>query len=115
MLNMDLQKYRWSKAYESAEEELVQLLNMKNIDAEAWTAEADQVFEPSVYALDRRLWCAEGSISITPAGGKTVSLQPGDTLDIPAYLVHGAVAGINGAVCYESPAPNLNPPLSADA
>jgi hypothetical protein len=106
---MELKKYRWSKAYESAEEELVLLLAAKNIQTVHWIAEADEVFADSMYGLERRLWCAEGSIKIIVAGNKDVSLQPGDALDIPAYTVHGALAGINGAICYEFPTPADNP------
>ncbi len=45
---------------------------------------------PRVHALDRKLWCAEGSIIFT-VDGKKISLQAGDALDIPAYIVHSAL------------------------
>ncbi len=107
---MDLRKYRWSRDYESAEEELENLFVAKHISADRWAAEAGQVFATHMYALDKRLWCAEGSINVT-VNGKPISLQPGDTLDLPAYTAHEAVAGISGCVCYESPRQALNPPL----
>lgn len=107
---MDLRKYRWSRDYESAEEELQNLLVAKNIAADRWAAVAGQVFATHMHALDKRLWCAEGSINVT-VNGKPISLQPGDTLDLPAYTPHEAVAGISGCVCYESPRQVLNPPL----
>ena len=107
---MDLRKYRWSKDYESAEEELEGLLAAMNITAERWTAEAGQAFATHQQALDKRLWCAEGSITFT-VNGKTISLQPGDALDLPGSTAHAALAGISGCVCYESPAPALNPAI----
>lgn len=107
---MDLRKYRWSRDYESAEEELENLLVAKDITADRWTAEAGKAFTTHRHALDKRLWCAEGSITYS-VNGKLISLQPGDTLDLPAYAPHEAVAGISGCVCYESPRQVLNPPI----
>jgi quercetin dioxygenase-like cupin family protein len=101
---MQLRKYRWSKHYESAEEELVQLLAVKNIDAERWTAEPGETFEPHVHPVDTQIWCAEGSIVFTiDTDGKRISLQPGDTLELPANTMHEASAGMSGCVCYEWP------------
>lgn len=99
---MSLRKYRWSKYYEAAEEELVALLNKRRIDTERWIADSMQDFEPSVSTSDKQIWCAEGSIIYTVDGDKQFSLQPGDTLDIPAGSNYEATAGISGCVCYES-------------
>lgn len=114
---MTLRKYRWSRDYESAEEELLRFLHNRNIDTERWHAEAGEKFEPHYHAQDKRLWCAEGSIIMTvtdPATNtaKPISMQPGDSLDLPAGTVHEAVAGISGVVCYESPKTAENPPVS---
>lgn len=106
---MQLRKYRWSKHYESAEEELVDLLATKNIDAERWTAEAMETFEPHVHPKDKQLWCAEGSIVFVVNGSERISLQPGDTLELPANTMHEATAGMAGCVCYEWPRTADNP------
>lgn len=98
---MKLRKYRWSKVYESAEEELLAIMRTKNIEFERWIGEPAEVYEPHVHAYDKTLWCAEGSI-IFEVDGQHVSMQPGDTLDMPANTMHEAVAGIGGCVCYES-------------
>ena len=98
---MQLRKYRWSKHYESAEEELVGLLRLKNIKAERWTAEAGEEFAPHSHEYDKQLWCAEGSI-VLRISGKNYSLQPGDALDLPANTIHEATTGLTGVVCYEA-------------
>jgi hypothetical protein len=64
-----------------------------------------------MHELDKKLWCAEGSI-IFIVNGKAMSLQPGDGLDLPAYTAHQAVAGFSGCVCYESPPANPVLPVS---
>jgi quercetin dioxygenase-like cupin family protein len=98
---MQLRKYRWSKHYESAEEELHRFLQGKRIKAERWEAEAGHEFEPHSHDFDKHLYCAEGSISLT-ANGRTFSLQPGDGLDLPANTIHHARTGLAGVVCYEA-------------
>ncbi len=98
---MNLRKYRWSKDYESNEEELQRIFVTKQIAAERWAAEAFEPFPEHSHDYDKRLWCAEGSIRFS-VGDQQFSLQPGDALDLPAGKVHSAVAGISGCVCYEA-------------
>lgn len=107
---MQLKKYRWSRDYESAEEELLMMFSLKNIISERWTAEGDEVLAPRLHALDRKLWCAEGSITLT-VDSKKISLQAGDALDIPAYTVHSALGGFSGCAIYESPVTKDNPAI----
>jgi len=105
---MHIRKYRWSKTYESAEEELVALLELKQITASRWSLEAFEQVEPHTTTADKRIWCAEGSIVFT-LNDQTYTLQPGDTIDIPAGTVQSATAGLNGYSCYESPVPADKP------
>jgi len=107
---MKLRKYRWSRDYESAEEELVRMLAHKNITAERWIAEEYEVFSPHKHPLDKQLWCVEGSIEFIIAG-KPIWLQAGDAFDLPAGTVHEAKAGFSGVVCYESPILSANPTI----
>ena len=100
---MQLRKYRWSKHYESAEEELVDLLAAKRIDATRWAVEPMDVLAPQTKQYDKQVWCAEGSIIYMVNGNERFSLQPGDTLEIPANSMHEATAGMAGCVCYEWP------------
>jgi quercetin dioxygenase-like cupin family protein len=100
-IEMNLKKYRWSKHYESAEEELVKILDAKNIKAERWTAEEYEDFPTHEHDNDTRVWCVEGSITFL-IDGKEISLQTGDVLDLPAKIKHTATAGFSGCACYES-------------
>jgi len=97
---MNVRKYRWSKHYESAEEELIELLAVKHITASRWSLEAGAVLPPRSQAQDKTIWCADGTI-IYEIAGKQFSLQPGDTLDIPANTIVQATAGLFGCSCYE--------------
>ena len=99
-MSMELRKYRWSKDYESAEEELQRLFVTRNIDPIRWEAESGEDIESKTAEEDTRLWCAEGSFMITVAS-KQFSMQPGDTLDIPKGSEYNAKAGIAGCVVYQ--------------
>ena len=98
---MNLRKYRWSKDYESNEEELQNLFATKHITADRWSADEFQEFSVHSHDYDKKLWCAEGSVRFT-VKQEQFSLQPGDALDLPAGTSHQAVAGISGCVCYEA-------------
>jgi quercetin dioxygenase-like cupin family protein len=99
---MQLRKYRWSKAYESAEEELVEMLAAKQIPALRWAAEEDAELPTRQHDFDMHLWCAEGQLLVT-AADKMYSLQPGDTLEIPANTDYDILVRFGGCVCYEAP------------
>ncbi|MDB5182606.1 MAG: Cupin 2 conserved barrel domain protein [Candidatus Saccharibacteria bacterium] len=109
---MILIKYRWSKHYESAEEELVDILASKKIVAERWHAEEYEEFKPHKHPADKQLWCTEGSI-VFKVNDKEITLQTGDALDLPANTVHEAKAGFSGCVCYEYPRIADNPSVEA--
>ena len=100
---MGIQKFRWSRVYESSEEELVELLQAQNTTAERWTAEEFKQFQIPNTQSASTIWCAEGSLTVQ-AGGSKISLQPGDGLRISANSNLTAAAGISGCVCYESTA-----------
>lgn len=87
-------KFRWSKVYESSEEELTAFLQSRNIQNERFAVEAGS--EPLERTTDHplRLWCAEGSLTVATEG-MTIPLQPGDGLQIGAqsYVLQPGIAG----------------------
>ena len=98
---MQLRKYRWSKVYESAEEELVALLKQRQIEAIYWQGEDGEEVSERQFAVDTQLWCAEGQLVVT-ADSTVYSLQPGDVLDIPADTVVAMHVGFGGCAIYKS-------------
>ena len=98
---MSFKKYRWSKDYEAAEEELEKLLARLGHDLNRWELAAGERLPLQQRQNPRRLWCAEGSVTLVIAG-KSIGLQPGDAITIdPSQSVAG-VAGVAGVVCYEA-------------
>jgi mannose-6-phosphate isomerase-like protein (cupin superfamily) len=94
-------KSRWSKVYESSEEELIDLLEALGVTADRLEFEAFHTIEPRHHDNDTRLWCAEGSAVFT-VDSKSISMQPGDTLAIPSGTTYEAEAGISGCVYYQA-------------
>jgi quercetin dioxygenase-like cupin family protein len=95
---MKLKKSRWSKVYESSEEELAEFLRAKHIASRIWDIPP---FEKSAETFSEAttLYCAEGSLAFR-AEGASISLQPGDILQVPAGTAYEIEAGIAGYVCY---------------
>lgn len=97
---MELQKFRWSRVYESSEEELQDYLESKGLHAERWTAEEFHDFGGQVFDINTLIFCAEGGL-VFEIDNQKISLQPGDALRIPAKYAFAAKAGMTGCVCYE--------------
>ena len=98
---MQAQKFRWSKVYESSEEELIELLEAQGIVAKRHTIEEFLEFGPQTAVLNTTLWCAEGSFTLY-IGQKKFSMQPGDGINIPKNTEYKASAGMSGCAYYEA-------------
>jgi mannose-6-phosphate isomerase class I len=98
---MSITKTRWSRVYESSEEELLDFLHSRNLTAERiHLTEFETTSQPATDA-GRRLWCAEGSMTVRLASTK-VSAQPGDSVQLPSNTEFELLAGISGCVYYEA-------------
>lgn len=96
-----MQKFRWSRVYESSEEELTALLAARGITAKQIAAEADSDDVVHQTKWESTIWCAEGSLTVITSGSAT-SLQPGDALRVPASTACTLQAGLSGYTCYVS-------------
>ena len=94
-------KFRWSKVYESQEEELVELLQARGLATERNVAEEFQIFADTPMEQDTTMWCAEGSASLHISGTK-ISFQPGDAIRLLTGTKLSISAGMSGCVWYET-------------
>lgn len=97
---MSFKKFRWSKDYEAAEEELEFFLDSRGHDLRRYEVAADSLLPPTQLDCQRQLWCAEGSLRLV-ISQQTVTLQPGDAVTIDAGQTHSGHAGVAGCVWYE--------------
>lgn len=97
---MTPKKYRWSKVYESAEEELVDFLASRGI-----TAERHEIDSYDTHTLPKRatmssIWGVEGT-AIFLVNGVRFSIQPGDVLDIPPQAEATITTALSNFAWYE--------------
>jgi hypothetical protein len=97
---MRLEKFRWSRVYESSEEELVDLLKARGVDAMRHHVEEFEDLGGLNFQQDTIWYCADGSMTLAFAD-KKFSLQAGDGLRIPANNAFTGKAGISGCTYYE--------------
>ena len=97
---MSYKKFRWSKDYEAAEEELEMFLDSRGHDLRRFELAADSQLPALVSDQTRQLWCAEGSMQLT-LGDALVTLQPGDGLTIEPLQAPSGRSGVAGCVWYE--------------
>ena len=97
---MKPRKFRWSRVYESSEEELQSFLASKGMEAERWAAGEFHDFGGQVFGENTVIFCADGSLSFE-IGTQKISVQAGDAINIDANEVFAATAGMSGCVCYE--------------
>lgn len=97
---MNPKKYRWSKVYESAEEELLEFLKSRDITAERHDLEA---YEEQAIRIgsNTRIWGVEGTAAFT-IDGKRYSMQPGDVLELPAGTECDVSTSLSNFAWYQS-------------
>jgi quercetin dioxygenase-like cupin family protein len=66
-----------------------------------WSAGPRAPFADHSHALEKVLFCIEGSITFRTPDGE-LAMAPGDRLDLPAGTAHSALAGRCGVVCVEA-------------
>lgn len=98
---MRLEKFRWSRVYESSEEELVDLLKARGVSAVRHHLEEFEEMGGLNFQQDTNWWCADGSMTLVFAH-KKFSLQAGDGLRIPANTAFSGTAGISGCTYYQN-------------
>lgn len=99
---MTSSKFRWSRVYESNEEELLQFLDRRGILAKRFALKEFETAAAIQQSSETTLWCAEGSLSVQSESGSN-SLQPGDGLRLVSASTDAINAGMTGCVYYLSP------------
>ena len=80
---------------------------MEKLSAEAtgcysWSNGPGDRYAPHSHGYEKVLYCVEGSIRFELLnGGRTLDLEAGDRMVLPAGTVHSAVVGIHGCTCIE--------------
>ncbi len=93
----------WTSASPPSEVELRTQMAKEGLEAQKWSNASGDRYVVHSHEYHKVVYCVEGSIwfMITDERDRSIELQPGDRLDIPAGVRHSAMAGIDGATCLE--------------
>lgn len=68
-----------------------------------WSNGPGDIYQAHYHGYDKVIIVIEGSIKFGfPEEGGTADLATGDRLELPACMLHSAVVGHRGVVCYEA-------------
>jgi quercetin dioxygenase-like cupin family protein len=100
---MELKMTPWTEDTPPTEEELHEFLTGQELHVFRWVSPPQGVFDGHTHGYHKILYVVTGSIKFEfPTKHKTITLRPGDRLDLPAGLRHSAVAGGETTICLES-------------
>ena len=100
---MELKITPWNNQTPPIEEELRSQLAKQELKVYHWSSPAEAVFWGHTHGYHKILYVVSGNIKFEfPSRHKTISLHPGDRLDLPGGIRHSAVAGTEGVTCLEA-------------
>ncbi len=77
-------------------------LRTEALDAYAWSNGPGYRYGAHDHAYTKVLYCVDGSIDfVVVDDGRTIHLEPGDRMELPAGTRHSAVVGPAGVTCIE--------------
>ena len=92
----------WAEAQPPTEDALRRLFATEGLSPYAWSNGPGDVYSAHAHGYHKVIYCVSGGIRFDlPDTGEAVELRPGDRLDLPAGMQHGAVVGRHGVVCLE--------------
>jgi quercetin dioxygenase-like cupin family protein len=96
---------RWEESEPPSEAELLALLAAEGLTAYRWSNAPGERYAPRTHPYHKVLYVVTGSITFELHPGGSVTLRPGDRLDLPPGVPHSAVVGTEGVVCLEGHRP----------
>jgi len=94
---------RWQGAGAADEADLYRLLVAEGLQPYRWSNDPGGVYAAHSHDYHKIIYVARGSITFgLPASGGAVTVNAGDRLELPPGVVHDAVVGDAGVVCFEA-------------
>jgi quercetin dioxygenase-like cupin family protein len=93
----------WPADEEPGEFAILRRLRAENLEAFAWSNKPGDLYAAHEHTYNKVIYCVSGSIAFgLPDSGESVTLGPGDRLDLPGGVRHNAVVGDKGVYCLEA-------------
>lgn len=94
---------RWPVDRTASPRNIEGLMQAENVPYYKWANGPGDVYGAHRHSYHKVIYVLEGSITFgLPDSGESISLRPGDRLDLPAGVRHDAVVGAQGVACLES-------------
>jgi quercetin dioxygenase-like cupin family protein len=99
-----VEKTPWPHDHYPTERELRELMEAEELSPFSWANESGYRYPVHSHDYHRVIYCVEGSIwfSLPDERDRTIELEPGDRLDLPADVRHWAITGMEGVLCLEA-------------
>ncbi|MBT3336387.1 MAG: cupin [Anaerolineae bacterium] len=102
MTKLNLNIIRWENEAPT-EKELTQILHDEGLSYYPWSNNPNDLYAPHVHTYDKILYVVHGSITfILPNEDQTITLYPGDRLELPTNTIHSAAVSSQGVTCFEA-------------
>jgi len=93
----------WQKSQAPDDRSIGAQLDSEGLDYYQWSNGPGDVYSAHRHGFDKIIYVVQGTITFgIPEENITLELSAGDRLELPAGVVHDAVVGPHGVVCYES-------------
>lgn len=93
----------WNSPESPTKNAIRRLLDDEGLTYYAWGNAPLDTYSAHTHPYNKVLYVSQGSITFyLPQTGQSVTLQPGDRLDLPAGTLHSATVGAQGVECYEA-------------
>jgi quercetin dioxygenase-like cupin family protein len=100
---MDLKVTPWTRDDEPTEEHLRETLEQQEATIFRWSNQPEDVYPGHTHGYHKIVLVLKGSIKFDfPVRHKTLNLNTGDRLELPAGIRHSAVVGPEGVTCLEA-------------
>ena len=100
---MELKITPWIEETPPTEEELRNSLIEQELVVFDWSGSPQGILDGHTHGYHKVLLVVSGSIKFEfPTRHKSLNLNPGDRLDLPAGVRHNAVVGADGVKCLEA-------------
>src|SRR3954453_9515908 len=94
---------RWSGDTAPSEQAIRAMYRQEALEPYRWSNGPHDVYAPHSHSYHKVIYVISGSITFgLPATGESLSLGPGDRLELPPGTAHDAVVGPIGVVCLEA-------------
>ncbi len=94
---------RWTGSQHPTPSIITREMKKEGLRPYMWDNAPNFRFGVRSHGYDKVLYVVAGSLEITlPDSNQRMRLKPGDRVDIPAGVRHGAIVGTGGAKCVEA-------------